>query len=201
MDTTSAGIPKHAALKLSSQRYSAIQPRMAYLLILPLLAGCSASPISKPLRQAAAQQPPFTAIAARPEAFTGRTVLLGGSIVRTTNLPKTTEIEVLQKPLDPYDDGPEDSDRSSGRFLARCPGFLDSAIYAKGRDITVAGSVEGQETRPLDQIQYTYPVMSCQELHLWPNQPPAPYYSPYPYGYYGPGWGGWPGYPYWYPYW
>jgi outer membrane lipoprotein len=169
------------------------------LLLLALLAGCSASPISKPLRQAAAQQPAFSDLAARPDAYKGRSVLLGGSIVQTTNLPKSTEIEVLQKPLDSYDDGPEDSDRSSGRFLVRCAGFLDSAIYAKGRDITVAGAVEGQETRALDQIQYAYPVIGCQQIYLWPNTPPAAYYYPYPpYGGYGP-W--WPGFYPWYPYW
>lgn len=171
------------------------------LLVLPILTGCTVSPIAKPLRAAAEHQPTFTDIAARPEAYKGRAVLLGGTIVQTTNLPKSTEIEVLQKPLARYNDRPEDSDRSYGRFLIRCPGFLDSAIYAKNRDVTVAGTIEGQETRPLDQIQYTYPVIGCQDIHLWPNQSQAIYAYPPPYGY-GPWWRGWPGYyPYWYPYW
>lgn len=175
--------------------------RLPWFLLSLLLAGCSASPISKPLRQAAEQQPAFSAIAVQPGAFKGRAVVLGGSVIQTTNQPKTTEIEVLQKPLSRYNDSPEDNDRSAGRFLVRCPGFLDSALYAKGRDITVAGPVEGAETRPLDQIQYTYPVIGCQQIHLWPAQPQAAYYYPaYPYGY-GLGWGGWAGYyPYWYPY-
>lgn len=172
------------------------------VLLLALFAGCSASPISKPLRQASERQPPFAAIAANPGGFKGHAVLLGGSVIQTMNQAKGTEIEVLQKPLSRYNDSPEDSDRSSGRFLVRCPGFLDSALYAKGRDITVAGQVEGSETRPLDQIHYTYPVIGCQEIHLWPAQPQAAYYAypPYPYGY-GMGWGGWAGYyPYWYLY-
>lgn len=169
-------------------------------LLLPILAGCTVSPIPKPLRMAAEHQPTFADIAARPDAYRGRAVLLGGTIIQTTNLPRTTEIEVLQKPLDHYDDQPEISDRSSGRFLVRCPGFWDSAVYAKNRDITVAGTVEGKESRSLDQIQYSYPVINCQGIHLWPNQLPAYAYPP-PYGY-GPWWRGGPGYyPYWYPYW
>jgi outer membrane lipoprotein len=203
MDTSSTQTPKPALPAPSRKVAKLLMWRLVTWLGLALLAACSASPISKPLRTAAEHQPPFGALAARPDAFKGQTVLLGGSVVQTTNLPKTTEIEVLEKPLNRYDSSPEGGDRSSGRFLVRCPGFLDSAIYAKDREITVAGPVEGQETRPLDQVQYTYPVIGCQELHLWPNLPPAAYYYPPPYGGFGPYWGGWYGYYpyYWYPYW
>lgn len=174
--------------------------RLLCLLCLTIFAGCVTSPFSDSLRSAAKNQPTLDDIRAQPQAFKGRTVLMGGTIVQTTNLPKTTEIEVLQKPLDRYDDRPQDTDRSSGRFLIRCPGFLDSAIHAKGREITVAGPVEGMETRQLDQTEYTYPVIGCQEIHLWPNQPAVMYNYPPPY-WYGPYWHGWGYYPYWYPYW
>jgi outer membrane lipoprotein len=168
---------------------------------LVLCAGCATSPISKPLREAAKPQPSFAEINARPEAYRNRPVLLGGVIVETKNQPQATEIEVLQKPLE-RSDRPEDVDRSHGRFLVRCNGFLDPAVYAQGREITVAGEVQGQEARPLDQTQYTYPVISCREIHLWAKRPPAAYYYPAPY-WYGPWYGGWPGYyyPYGYPYW
>jgi len=125
--------------------------------------------------------------------------MLGGSIVQTSNLPKFTELEVLQKPLD-SSDRPEDVDTSAGRFLIRCNRFLDSAVYAKGREVTVAGEVKGKESKPLDQINYTYPVIGCNEIHLWATRPTYTYY-PMPY-WYDPWWRGWPGYyPYWYPYW
>lgn len=167
------------------------------LLCLCVLGGCATSPFPASVRQAAKSQPTFADIRARPEAYKGRVVLLGGSIVQTTNLAKATEIEVLQKPLDSYDDRPEDTDRSSGRFLVRCQGFLDSAIYTKGREVTAAGPVQAPEIRPLDQTQYTYPVIGCDQLHLWPELPPVIYSYPPPY--WGPYWHGW-GYPYWYPY-
>ncbi|CAL1241143.1 Slp family lipoprotein [Candidatus Methylocalor cossyra] len=183
------------------ERWARLLPRLAGLLIPILMVGCASSPISKPLRQATEKQPSFAEINARPDAFKGRMVRLGGVIVQTLNKPKVSEVEVLQKPLQKYDDRPQDTDASLGRFLVRCPGFLDPAVYAKGREVTVAGEVEGRETRPLDQIQYTYPVIGCKQIYLWPQQPAVAYaYPPYYWSY--PWWGGWPGYyPYWYPYW
>ncbi|HYE38107.1 Slp family lipoprotein [Methylocaldum sp.] len=163
------------------------------------IAGCATSPFSKSIRATTEKQPSFSEISARPDAYKGRTVMLGGVIVQTSNLPNVTEIEVLQKSLD-SSDRPEDVDVSAGRFLIRCQGFLDSAVYAKGREVTVAGEVKGKETKPLDQINYAYPVIGCNEIHLWATRPTYTYYpSPY---YYDPWWRGWPGYyPYWYPYW
>jgi outer membrane lipoprotein len=201
MDITSTIISGQTLPPLWNKRFGRIRLGLGCLLLLSILAGCAISPISKPLRQAAKSQPAFTEISARPDAFKGRTVILGGTIVQTTNQPKTTEIEILQKPLSRYSDRPQETDRSFGRFLARCQGFLDSAVYEKGRDITVAGIVEGREVRPLDQIRYPYLVIECKEIHLWPNPLPSAYaYPPY-YGY-PRWWGGWPGYyPYWYPYW
>ncbi|MGX2040906.1 Slp family lipoprotein [Methylocaldum sp. MU1018] len=165
------------------------------------VAGCATSPFSKSIRLSTERQPSFSEISARPDAYKGRMVMLGGVIVRTNNLPNFTEVEVLQKSLD-SSDRPEDVDISDGRFLIRCQGFLDSAVYAKGREVTVAGKVEGKESKPLDQINYTYPVIGCNEIHLWANRPAYTYY-PYPAPYwYDPWWRGWPGYyPYWYPYW
>lgn len=181
-------------------RFGTVPLRLLCLLFLSGLGGCASSPFSDSVHQATRSQPAFAEIAAHPEALKGRMVLLGGTIVQTTNLPNTTEIEVLHRPLERYGDRPEDTDQSSGRFLVRCAGFLDSAIYAQGREITAAGPVEAPETRPLDQTQYRYPVIGCQQIHLWPNPPPVyPYPAPY---WYGPGWGYWPGiYPYWGPYW
>ena len=169
-----------------------------------IAAGCASSPFPKQITQAAKRQPSFTEISAHPEAYKGRTLLLGGTIIQTANLGNASEIEVLQKPLDRWNERPEETDQSYGRFLIRCTKFLDSAVYAKDREITVAGPLEGKEIRPLDQTQYPYPVIGCTQIQLWPQRVPAAYYGygyPGPYGY-GPWWGGWPGYyPYWYPYW
>lgn len=112
---------------------------------------------------------PFEQLLEDPEAYKGRTVLLGGEIIETRNLPENTLIFMLQRPLGPRDE-PDVEGESMGRFLLTVPGFLDPAIYQTGRKVTVAGAVEGKEMHPLGEIQYTYPLISRKELYLWPSE-------------------------------
>ncbi len=102
-----------------------------------------------------------------PDAFKGKTVVLGGDIIQTENQTQSTRLVVLQLPLD-GDLKPLGNDQSEGRFMIVAPEFLDPAIYAKGRRITAVGKVTGKETRPLSGIPYVYPVMEKRYLHLWP---------------------------------
>lgn len=108
----------------------------------------------------------FTTIQRNPDAMKGRVVLLGGEIIATTPGSEETWIEVLEKPLD-FRQKPSEEDVSSGRFLVRFEGFLDPAIYEKGRKLTVAGVVEGKIVRPIGEIDYIYPVIAVREHHLW----------------------------------
>jgi len=108
----------------------------------------------------------FPALQQSPDAYKGSVVLLGGQIISTTVKANETWVEVLQKPLD-YDQKPSDADQSFGRFLVRFQGFLDPAIYASGRKLTVAGQVEGKVVRPLKEINYAYPVLAAREHYLW----------------------------------
>ncbi len=164
------------------------------LLLLPL-AGC-ASVIPETLREGIDRSVTFAALSANPDAFNGRRVAFGGQIIKTSVEQQVTEIEVLQYPLG-YDDVPDLSGQSGGRFLVRRSGFLDPAVYAAGRLITVVGIAQGAEQRPVDKVPYRYPVIGAEFLYLWPQYqaiyPPAPYYY---YPYYSP----WPYDPYW-PYW
>jgi outer membrane lipoprotein len=108
----------------------------------------------------------FPALQKNPDVFKGKVVLLGGQIIATTVKADETWIEVLEKPLD-YQQRPSDTDQSSGRFLVRFQGFLDPAIYASGRKLTVAGQVDGKEIRPLKEFNYKYPVLTAREHYLW----------------------------------
>ena len=56
---------------------------------------------------------------------------------------------------------------SCGRFLVHFEGFLDPAIYAKGRRITVLGEVAGKRVLPLKEMEYSYPVLLPREHYLW----------------------------------
>jgi outer membrane lipoprotein len=154
-------------------------------------AGC-AHVISTEVREQVSKDITFKEVRQNPDGYKGKMVLWGGTIINTKNQKSGTLIEVLEKPLDVVGQ-PEAGDRSGGRFLALYNGFLDDAIYANGRDVTVAGEVIEKRTIPLGETEYTYPLISIREIHLWPeksNERFGPYYGPYWY------------YPYWYdPWW
>jgi len=149
--------------------------KMAWKAFLTLLAallvwGC-ATPISE---QALKQAEPgilFGELIGDPEKFKGRVVLLGGQIVSTTVKEGGTWVEVVQKSLDGRHE-PKDTDDSLGRFLIDYNDFRDPAIYAQGRKITVVAEVQGKRTLPLKEIQYTYPVLTPRETHLWQSRDP-----------------------------
>ena len=154
------------------------------------LTGC-APVISKQLRQQVAKDLTLGAVSKNPDAYKGKIVLWSGVIISSVNLKEGTMIEVLQKPAD-IQGKPKDVDESEGRFLALYPGYLDVAIYNGGRKVTVAGQIQGKKIQPLGEIDYTYPLISAKEIHLWPIEKKDRFY-PYPYWHY-PWWYG----PYWY---
>jgi outer membrane lipoprotein len=133
-----------------------------------------------------------------PLAHKGARVIVGGEILATRPRQGETEIELLARRLR-GDDSPERSDRSPGRFLLRSPDFLDPAVYAAGRRITVVGEVTGVEDRSIGELPYRYPTIAAERIRLWPKEEltgPAYYpwagwpYGPYYYDPYFPGWRG-----------
>ena len=133
-----------------------------------LLAGC-AHVISKGALQEVDTSVSFAQLAKDPEAYQGKTVLVGGDVIETQNLSDKTLVVVLQRPLGRRGE-PDAGDVSEGRFIIQAPGFLDPAIYSPGRRLTVAGTVVGKEVRPLGEIEYTYPIIEERELYLWPEE-------------------------------
>lgn len=129
--------------------------------------GCQHT-ISDSLRQQAEPVVSFQALRADPDAFKGRTIILGGNILKTQNTQQQTSIEILQKPLDRFE-APLITDQTAGRFIARCDQYLDPAIYDQGRQITVAGTILGSYAGQVGEADYLYPLISCVEMHLWPQ--------------------------------
>ena len=85
-------------------------------------------------------------------------------------------------------------DESEGGLLALYPDYLDVAIYRQGGKVTVAGEVKEKKIQRLGEIDYTYPLISAKEIHLWPVEKKDRVYCSYLYWHY-PRWYG----PYWYP--
>jgi len=123
----------------------------------------------------------FQELQKNPEAYTGKVVILGGKIISTTVNKEETWVEVLQQPLD-RQYKPENQDVSYGRFIIVFQGFIDPAIYAPYRLITVAGEVTGKKVLPVKEIQYTYPVLSAREHALIK---PEDYYDSQPQFHFG----------------
>ncbi|MBW1716714.1 MAG: Slp family lipoprotein [Deltaproteobacteria bacterium] len=151
------------------------------LVVLFLTSGC-APVISKGIREQVDKEIRFEDVIQDPEGYEGKMVLWGGVIIGAKNLKEGTLIEVLRTATD-RQGRPKNIDRSEGRFLALYDGYLDVAIYAQGREVTVAGEMKGKRVLPLDEIDYTYPLISVKEIHLWPVKREERVY-PYPYWHY-----------------
>ncbi|HEV8458005.1 MAG TPA: Slp family lipoprotein, partial [Methylomirabilota bacterium] len=112
---------------------------------------------------------------ADPKTYVGQRMILGGEVLATRPRVGETEIEVLSRILR-GDNSPERSDQSEGRFLVKTTQFLDPAVYAPGRRLTVIGMVTGEEERMIGELPYRYPMISAERIQLWPRdyaEPPA----------------------------
>lgn len=195
-DAASAG----AAASVRAQPVSArnhLRPRLLVVaMALPLTGACTLTPAPlqgefAPLTPAQVQAAVGAEGPTRQAAVTGATVRWGGDIIATHPEPERSCVEVLAAPLDAAG-RPRTvrDDVARTRFLACRAGFLDPAIYAEDREITVTGTVETVESRRIGGYDYPYPVLGVQGLHLWEEVretilPPPPVWPP-PYGLYWP---------------
>ena len=138
--------------------------------IMILLAACAPA-ISQESLKGADPEIPFQGLIKDPERYQGKVIVVGGQIVTTSVREGESWVEILQHPLDSQRK-PQDTDVSYGRFLVRFEGFIDPAIYAAGKKITVVGEVQGKKVLPLGQMEYSYPVLQPREHHLWSPDPP-----------------------------
>ncbi|MCD6306124.1 MAG: Slp family lipoprotein [Deltaproteobacteria bacterium] len=144
-----------------------------------LLSGC-ATVVSKQLLTQA-QRIEFDEIIKDPDVYAGKVVVLSGIILDSKNSKEGTLLEVLQVPAD-SSLRPKDMDKSKGRFLALYKGFLDVAIYRRGREVTIGGKITGKRVLELGEIEYTYPFVEIKDIHLWPlEKKERIYYYPPPY--------------------
>ena len=154
--------------------------RIIALFLVLLLAGC-ASDIPRPIRKAPAGNIPLAQALENAEQYRGTAVRWGGTITSVQNRRDETWIELVERPLD-TNGQLRDTDKSAGRFLARIQGFLDPAIFAPKRQVTVAGTLEGVRARTIGEHPYTFPVVHVEHIYLWPILPKTIHYyyhSPY----------------------
>jgi len=164
-------------------RYSSLNIWIILLLVL-VLTGCASS-IPQALRVAPSNNPSVSVARESAEQMVGTLVRWGGTIARIENKETETWLEVVDKELR-SNGQPLDTDKSRGRFIARVAGFLDPAIYEKGRQLTVAGTLEKPVVRRIGEFTYLFPVVKVDHYYLWEAKPDVVYYEPLPYWYYDP---------------
>jgi outer membrane lipoprotein len=125
----------------------------------------------------------------------GSSVLWGGVIIDAKNEKENTCFEILSREMDKYR-RPLVEDRTSGRFIACKPGFYDPEVFAKGREVTITGTIRNIEARQIDEFSYRYPVLDVNELVLWEVRQDVLVYNNYDPFYYPYYWGYGFGYPY-----
>jgi len=146
------------------------------LILFGLIFGCAV--ISQELRSKVDSSLTFEEVFQNPWAYKGKIVLWGGEIIQT--LPEKdggTVIEVLRWPLN-WREAPQRTVSFHGKFLVLVKSHLGLSLYERGKDITVAGEIEGEIQGKGDQRltddTYRYPLVLSKELHLWKN-----YFYPY----------------------
>ena len=163
---------------------------LSTIALLVMLVGCASTQETED-KQALT----FLQVKEAPGSYQGQSAVFGGKVLTARRHKDGTRIEILQLPLDRSTRPGYDLTQSQGRFIAIYREFLDPATIPPGTRVTVTGEVSGSITQPLDETDYTYPVLTIKRVQVWgtwENVAPRirPYMGP------GPYWG-----PYWSPYW
>ena len=158
------------------------------------LSGCATSEHQANGLPSGAPQISYAQVKATPESYSGQSVTFGGKVLGARRLKEGTRIEILQLPLTSSLQPTTDLSRSEGRFIALQKDFLDPATVPPGTFLTVTGAMAGTVVMPLDEMEYTYPLVHITTLRVWTEDEEAPRIRR-PIGP-GPYWG-----PYWSPYW
>ncbi|KFN41248.1 Slp family lipoprotein [Arenimonas oryziterrae] len=135
------------------------------ILALPLLLiGCVTAP--KPLQGQFSTLLPDEAVTRQ---AAGERVRWGGRVVKVEPQAARSCFEVVGAPLDAAGQ-PRKVDRSEGRFIACRTGFYDPEVFQAGREITIAGTIEGFETRKVGDFDYRYARVAAEVVYLWPER-------------------------------
>ena len=95
-------------------------------------------------------------------------LVFGGEVLKAKRLRDSTQVELLQLPLENGEEPTFDRQQSQGRFLALQQEFLDPATLIEGTRVTIVGEVSGAKTDRLDDTEYRYPTLIVKHLHIWP---------------------------------
>ncbi|MFC5743458.1 Slp family lipoprotein [Dyella tabacisoli] len=144
----------------------------------------------------------ITSTAAQQGGAGGAKVRWGGEIIKTEPGQQETCFYLLSRPLD-SEARPTSGNtaENQGRFVACRSGFYDPEVFARGREVTITGTLHGTVSQKVGEYDYAYPRVEADVVYLWPKRVavryPQGYYDPFWGPGFGPYWGPW-GDPFWY---
>ena len=143
----------------------------AILTCLLLLGGCASGPQFDEERFQTATTP--ASAAQIPENFQGSEIMWGGIIIANNGTDSGSQLEILAYPLS-SNQRPDTSKQPVGRFLVAQDSFLEPLDYAAGRRVTVTGTFTGVRDGKVGSADYTFPLVSAGDVHLWSQQDSTP---------------------------
>ena len=111
----------------------------------------------------------FSKVLEEPTLYQGTMVVLGGEVLTAKRLNEGTRLEILQLPLDDWEEPVFDRSTSQGRFFAFESSFLDPATLPPNTRVTLVGEIMGATRANLDEMEYRYPTVNIKHLHVWPE--------------------------------
>ena len=169
--------------------------KLYLLLICLLLSACAGLPSA--LKDVPVADIPYGQASQSINSYKDASVRWGGVIIDVENEQDFSLVQVLFYPLNSYDGRPQLNKPGEGRFVIKSTEFLDPVIYAKDKEITVAGILIGDIERTIGKRVVRLPLISATAIHLWPNIERDDYYGRRGFGDYrfNP-YFGYPGYPF-----
>jgi len=144
-----------------------------------LLLACTALPPA--VEHAPAVQLGYEQVNRAIDQYQGTPVRWGGVIIDVENDENSSLVQVVFHPLD-FWGRPQLHKTGQGRFVIKSAEFLDPAVYAKDKEITVAGVLTGKIERTVGKRLIHVPLVTASALYLWPSDYyDSRQYGPYPY--------------------
>ncbi|GJL64358.1 MAG: hypothetical protein NPIRA04_30120 [Nitrospirales bacterium] len=140
----------------------------------------SSSVIPEALESKVDKQLSFPQIIQNPDSYTGEWVLLGGEVLHALNSEDGTRLEILQLPLNDWEQPRPQRTLSGGRFFAFNKTFIDPATFPPDTRVTIVGELTGSQLGSLDTTDYLYPMLTIHHIHVWENDSDKSFYQQRP---------------------
>jgi outer membrane lipoprotein len=140
-------------------------------LVCLLLFSCT-SILRKDLLDSGSKNVPLSDMMKSPDAYKGKLYILGGTVINTKTIDKGLILEAAYVPVDSYG-YVKQTERTKDRYLAICPKEqkdLCAETYARGSDVTIAGTFVGTQPVEIKGATYAYPMFKVDQIYLWPEK-------------------------------